>query len=318
LTTPRYLVLGGSGFLGSHVIRRLARRGHLIRVFGRQPQTFERNLGDVAGVSFCQGDVACPRDIEAALTSITHVVYLVAASVPATSMRDVSCDLRANVLPLIRFLETLAAHPTVQRLVYVSSGGTVYGNPEAPRPITESHPTSPISSYGLTKLIGEHYVRLCLRRSAVRAYVLRPSNAYGERQTPHPSQGVVGLFLRTLARAEPVTIYGNGATVRDYLYAGDLARAVELCLDDGAETAASPMTFNVGSGVGTSIADLIATMEEVVGARFSVRHEPDRGFDCTYNVLDSSHIREHLGWQAQVPLREGLLRTWAWLRRGWE
>lgn len=230
-------------------------------------------------------------------------------------MADLTFDLESKVLSLIRLLEILRESGSVCRFVYFSSGGTVYGEPREPCPIPEDHPTRPISGYGLTKLVAEHYIRLCLSGSDVRSYVLRPSNAYGERQNLHRPQGAVGHFLKALATGLPIVLYGDGSVVRDYVYAGDVAEAVRLCLKDKTASPGEVKTFNVGSSVGVSLQELVERIQTVTGKTFAIECRPDRSFDCRYNVLDYSAIRGALGWQPEVDLDEGIGKTWAWIQR---
>lgn len=308
------LVLGGSGFIGSHLVRLLVARGFRVRVFGRDYQKFQRNVGESKAIEFCRGDITNAKVLESALTEVTDIVYLASSTVPETSMKDFGFDLKSNVVPLIHFLQMIRGRDHVRRFVYFSSGGTVYGNAEVYKPIAESHPALPISSYGLTKLIGEHYVRLCLSKCHVRTYILRPSNAYGEKQTLGGGQGAVGQFLLSLAKQVPITIYGDGDIVRDFIYVQDLARAVVLCLECSLPTDSPVATFNVGSGTGTSIAQLVEAIEKVTGKNFVVQRQPDRGFDCLYNVLDITEVCQALDWLPQVPLEEGIKRTWRWIQ----
>lgn len=308
------LVLGGSGFIGSHLVRHLRESGFYVRVFGRDYEKFQRNIGDERAIEFHQGDISNTKAVETTLADVTDIAYLVASSVPETSMKDFGFDMQSNVFPLIKLLQMARTRDHIKRLVYISSGGTVYGNPKVPEPLTESHLPIPISSYGLTKLIGEHYVRLCLSGSHVRSYILRPSNAYGERQNLGNGQGAVGQFLLSLARQAPITLYGDGSVVRDFVYVEDLVRSVALCLADNSSSDENVSTFNVGSGKGISIAQLVETIEQVTGKKFVVQWQPDRGFDCRYNVLDIRKIRQTLRWQPQVPLEEGIKKTWRWIQ----
>lgn len=312
--TRSCLVLGGTGFIGSHVVRELVRENFCVRVFGRDRDKFLRNIGNLENVSFWPGDINSTKDVESALQGATDVIYLISSSVPATSMQDLSLDLQSNVIPLIRLLDAANRHDEIERFVYVSSGGTVYGNPAIRHPLSESQQTLPISSYGLTKLIGEHYVRMSLSNGYIRSYIIRPSNAYGERQDLGQNQGAVGHFLFALSKGNPITIYGDGGVVRDFIYAGDLVSAFRLCLADTSSVGGTVSTFNVGSGSGTSIIELVQRIEEITGQRFQINWQPDRGFDCRYNVLDTSTIRQALGWRPLMRLDEGIARTWKWMQ----
>lgn len=312
--TRSCLVLGGTGFIGSHLVRELVRVGFCVRVFGRDKNKFLRNVGNLENVSFWPGDIDRPEDVESALRGATDVIYLISSSVPATSMQDLSLDLQSNVIPLIRLLDAASRRDEIGSFVYVSSGGTVYGNPTSRQPLSESHQTQPISSYGLTKLVGEHYVRLSLSNGHIRSYIIRPSNAYGERQNLGQNQGAIGHFLFALATGKPITIYGDGGVVRDFIYASDLVSALRLCLDDISSSGGTVSTFNVGSGSGTSIIELVQRIEQITGQSFQINWQPDRSFDCRYNVLDTSTIRQAIGWRPLMPLDEGIAITWKWMQ----
>jgi len=316
MTTPSgkiSLVIGGGGFIGSQVVRTLCASGRAVRVFGRSSLRARNNLDGVEGVEIFEGDVANHGEVEAALDGVEEVLYLVHTTVPASSMKDLTFDLETNVPPLIYVVQSLARHETARRLVFLSSGGTVYGDVDDAVPITEHHPLVPISSYGLTKMIAEHYIRLCLAGGHVAVDVLRPSNVYGPRQNLDRPQGAVGHFLRALQQGTSVTIFGDGGTVRDYLYVRDLAEAVRLCLDDSGAQPGVVRTFNVGTGSGVSLRELIGIIEGVVAKPLSVSRQPARGFDCEFNVLSPQKIGREIGWTPEVELEEGIRETWRWM-----
>jgi UDP-glucose 4-epimerase len=295
-------------------VRELLARGIPVRVFDRNDSRFRENLARLPGVEMCLGDVSNRGEVDSALAGVDSVVHAAHTTVPASSMKDISFDLTSNIPPLMALLQDLGRHSGLRTLVYLSSGGTVYGNPGAHHPISEDHPTTPISSYGLTKLIAEHYIRLCLSGTAVSAFVLRVSNAYGERQDLMRPQGVIGHFLKSLHDDRPVAIYGDGSVVRDYVHAADVASAILHCLLDDPAKPAGVRTFNVGSGYAVTLNELVNLIELVTGRPLTVHRYPDRTFDCQYNVLDCSAIRNALGWTPQIPLQVGLELTWQWLR----
>ena len=187
-------------------------------------------------------------------------------------------------------------------MIFPSSGGAIYG--PSSLPIPETHPTNPVSSYGIVKLATEKYLELFRQQGGLDYVVLRYSNLYGERQAASPQFGIVPTFLGRLAQGLPLEVLGDG--VRDYLYVGD---AVEATVKAMHQTG----TFNVGTEIGTSVTELIDVMQEVTGRQAEVVRLQARPFDVPVNVLDASRARQVLNWAPEVSLRDGIKATWDWL-----
>jgi UDP-glucose 4-epimerase len=198
----------------------------------------------------------------------------------------------------------------VRKVVFSSSGGTVYGVPTR-LPVDESHPTLPITSYGVHKLTIEKYLHLNHALHGLDYCVLRIANAYGERQRTETAQGAVSVFLERILRGQPLEVWGDGSVVRDYVYVADIVRAFIATLGDPGEA----RIFHIGAGAGVSLAQLIEAIGAVVGRPPAVEYTPGRRFDVPASVLDCSLARRVLGWQASTPLAEGLRRTYDWMRR---
>lgn len=302
-TSERVAVLG-AGFLGTHLAAALGTAGVPTTLLSRSgpapgiPRT---------GVDVVTGDIERGPDLDRALAGATEVVYAAGGLLPAESQKDPARDVTLTLEPLLAALEALRGRPGI-RLTVLSSGGTVYGRPRH-LPVDEEHPTEPISSYGVLKLTGEHYVRMYRELYGIPARVLRCSNVYGEHQSPARTQGAVGAFLHRVARAEPVVIYGDGATVRDYVYVGDLAEVVLALLGD----ADAPLVLNVGSGVGTSLAELVDLVGAVTGEPVEVEHRPARSLDVDAIVLDVGRLRRAVRY-SPVELADGVARVWSAMR----
>lgn len=299
------LVLGGAGFIGSHLVEALLQAGHRVRIFDRPhldrlPGFLQRREFEVF-----TGDFLNPRALSPALAGTEIVFHLVSTTLPKTSNDNPVYDVESNVLGTLRLLELCRKH-AVRKVVFTSSGGTIYGMPRSV-PIDESHPTDPICSYGIHKLVIEKYLQLNHRIHGLDYCVLRPPNLYGPRQRLDVAQGAVAVFLDRALRGKPIQIWGDGSVVRDYLYVGDAAEA----LVKAAAFEGEPKLFNIGSGVGTSLMQLIKEIEALLGRPVPVEYAAARPLDVPANVLDASLARRHLGWVPRTLLAKGLRRTHA-------
>jgi len=304
----RCLVLGGGGFLGGHIVEALQAAGHPVRVFDRVPR--RATTADVApATEWFEGDFGNRGDVAAALSDCQVAVHLVATTLPRTSNEDPTHDLESNLLPTIRFL-AVARERGVRRIVFASSGGTVYGIPSVV-PVPETHATQPLCSYGIHKLAIEHYLHLYHALHGLEYCVLRLANPFGERQRSDASQGAVAVFLDHALRGTPVTIWGDGSAVRDYVYVGDVAAAFLAAVPPGGPTG----VYNIGSGHGQSVNDLLAAIESLLGRTVARTYVEGRPFDVPVNVLDIGLAARELHWRPRVAFREALDRTLAWRRR---
>ena len=298
------LVLGGSGFMASHLVEALLEDGCRVRVFDRT-----RNpAGPYSDVEFCLGDWTNSGQVAAALDGCQTVFHLLATTDPRTSNNDPVHDLETNLTASVRLLE-LARKSSVKKIIFASSGGTVYGVPST-LPIPEHHETKPICSYGIHKLAIERYLDLYQRLHGLDYCVLRISNAFGERQRPNASQGAVTVFLDKALRGEEIEVWGDGSVVRDYVYVGDVASA--FC--QAARHEGTPRVFNIGCGQGLSVNQLLSAIEALLGRPVARRYLPSRPFDVPVNVLDISQAAAHLDWRPQHSFSEGLRRTLEWLQ----
>jgi UDP-glucose 4-epimerase len=303
----RCLVLGGGGFLGSAIVDLLLDEGYFIRIFERPRVAPYRTFGDHEAVEWATGDVGSAHDLAAAMDGIDAVIHLVSTTLPKGSNDDTIYDVQSNLVGSLQILNAMV-HRGARRMIFVSSGGTVYG-PPAYLPIDEQHPTQPQVSYGITKLAIEKYVALYERLHGIKAITLRVSNPYGERQRVETAQGAVGVFLQRALRGECVDIWGDGSVTRDYVYVGDVAHAFLAALRyDGNRS-----VFNVGSGVGTSLSELLDAMERTLGRPIARRYLAGRPFDVKENVLCTQLAKQELGWSARCSLEQGLVRTARWI-----
>jgi UDP-glucose 4-epimerase len=233
-------------------------------------------------------------------------LHLVSTTLPKGSNEDPVYDVNTNVIGTIQMLNTMV-QLRVKRIIFISSGGTVYGIPRA-IPVTEDHPTNPEVSYGITKLMIEKYLYLYSRLHELEPIILRVANPYGERQRTGTAQGAVAAFIHRALAGETIEIWGDGSVARDYIYISDVACACALAL----QYRGANMIFNIGSGVGTSLTDLVAAIGTIIERPLQVRHLPGRSFDVPLSVLDCSLAKNELGWSPKVSLLDGLRRTISW------
>lgn len=301
------LVLGGTGFIGSHLVHRLVQGGTAVRVLTRRGSDRSRVHGVMDHVAWMEGEFMDAGDLAKAVAGVDVVFHLVSSSVPATGDVDPVADVRTNVLGTVQLLEA-CVRAGVRKLVYVSSGGTVYGKLEHV-PVREDHPLAPLYAYGIGKAACEQYIGLYHRMHGLDHAILRVANAYGERQHMDRPQGIIGVWLGRIMRGEPVDVWGDGSTARDYVHVEDVARALVL-----ASVVPTPEhVYNIGSGNATSITDLGRLMGVVTGRTVHVRNLPARAHDVPLSMLDITRAVEALGWRPRIGIEEGLRRTWHWM-----
>lgn len=304
----RISILGGLGFIGSHIGRELVHRGHFVRVFDKLYAS-RGLISDFANsVEIVEGDVSRPEDVLAAVADTDILINLIHTTVPGSSMNDPSYDVTSNVAAAANWLRQLGT-TRVRKILYVSSGGTVYGVPENV-PITEDHPTNPINSYGITKLAIEKYTAMYARQFGIDYCLVRPSNVYGPGQRLHIGQGVIGVLANRALHGENLEIWGAGTNLRDYLFIEDLVSGLLTLLSYGGPYP----VFNLSSGRGYSVLDIVAILRRKLSRLPQVEHLPERGFDAPVNILDPSRIHGETGWRAAVELEDGVTRTVEWIK----
>ncbi|GIK40751.1 MAG: NAD-dependent dehydratase [Chloroflexota bacterium] len=299
------LVTGGNGFIGSHLVDRLVEQGWNVTVL----DLYERRYDPLpARVHFIKGDLTQAYLVREALIGVDIVFHLAWATIHEISNQDPAADVIANLIPTIHLLET-CRNAGARRVVFTSSGGTVYG-PAQSWPISEAHPQNPVNGYGITKLAVEKYLHMFHHLYGLDYVILRPSVPYGPRQNPLARQGAVAVFLYRVARGLPVTIWGDGSIIRDYFYVSDL---VEALVASSKQDLGQHRIFNIGGPEEISLLQLLSQIEETVGRTAKVEYGPARRFDAPKIVLDTRLTQQELGWQSRITLAQGLKQTWQWM-----
>ncbi len=301
-------VCGGGGFIGSAVVDRLLEDAHELRILERPRVKPHRQFLAHEKVEWLTGDLMNIHDADSAIDGVEVVIHVASTTIPATSTDDPIFDIDSNLVASVQLLKLMVARK-VRKIVFISSGGTVYGQP-AYLPVDERHPTEPRVPYGITKLAVEKYVRMFEYLHGMEATILRVANPYGPRQRPGTGQGAVSTFLSKAVLNQPCEIWGDGGVVRDFVFIGDVAEAFACAVDYAGEHS----VFNISSGFGVSLNELLTLMESVLGLQVARTYYPGRPFDIPVSILDNSLAARELGWEPRVSLREGIARTVEWLR----
>lgn len=299
-------VIGGDGFIGTWLVDRLVKHQRKVTIIDRNPEP-ERIHPEAA--RYIAADYGQKDLLAEALDGVDEIIHLAYSTVPKTSFDDPVEDIRNNLPATVTLLEA-ASSIGVEKLVLMSSGGTVYGKTDQV-PIPEDHSTNPISPYGITKLATEKYAVMFGELKGLAVICVRPGNAYGEGQKPFVGQGFVSTAIASILKGREVTIFGETGTVRDYIHVEDIADGIIAILEHGRVNSC----YNIGTGIGRTnkdILDAIAPLAEPAGLKLRVNTEPARPFDVPVNILDSTKLTNQTGWKPAVSFEDGIKRTWNW------
>ena len=304
----KYVIFGGGGFIGSAIADRLLKDGHELKIFERPRVEPYRKFTANERMEWITGDFMSTHDVSNAIGGADAVLHLVSTTLPKNSNDDPIYDVQSNVVGTLQMLNAMVAH-NVRKIVFISSGGTVYGIPKY-LPIDEDHPTDPLVSYGITKLAIEKYLHLFERMHGIKTITLRVANPYGERQRIETAQGAVGVFIHHALKGLPIEIWGDGSVTRDYIYIADVAEAFVRAV----EYSGPKNVFNISSGSGTSLNELIVMLEKVLGKSIECRYLPARPFDVPVSVLSNELARQELRLLPLTSMHDGLSRTVEWMK----
>lgn len=300
------LIVGGGGFLGKNLAELLVSEGHAVRIFERSGYDHSQ-FPLHRQIEWYYGDYSREAEISPALQNIDVVYLFASTTTPKTSNDDYSHDIDSNLLATVNFLN-IASKRGIGKIIFPSSGGTVYGIP-GNTPISETHANHPICSYGINKLAIEKYLALFERQHGLNYTILRISNPYGPYQAVNSGQGVVSTFLHKVINNEEIEIWGDGSTIRDYVYVADVARALLQAANKNSEQ----RIFNIGSGIGYDLNEILSLIEQIAGKKARRHYVAGRLLDVPINILDIGTARELLDWTPSYKLHEGLEATANWL-----
>jgi UDP-glucose 4-epimerase len=305
----RIIVTGGAGFIGSHIVETYLAGGHEVLVVDSLWEHGGGRRANVPGqVSFVPMDIR-DKNIGRIFAEFCPdvVSHHAAQHSVAISARDPGYDADVNVVGLLNVLEN-AAKVKTRKVIFAGSGAS-FGTPDA-FPITEATPQRPTSPYGITKMVGEHYLRFFREDRGLDFTSLRYGNVYGPRQDPNGEAGVISIFIGKFLKREGVRIDWDGEQTRDYVYVKDVARANVEALEKG-----SGECFVIGTGVKTSVNEIYRMLVEITGFEAPVTRAEKRPGDARDAQFDASLARERLGWRPQTSLRDGMKETYEYFRR---
>ena len=305
LVSPRWVLIGGSGFLGTNFLRNSRPEDGEIVVISRHAARWPVIQPWIRVVE------ADAREIEAyrhELTAGSIVVNLASSSYPGKAEKMIESDIQDNVLGTLRLAQA-CADQAVGLFIFLSSGGAVYGE-QPMSPISEDANPRPISAYGAMKLTIEHYLYIIHHLKGLPVVCLRAANCFGSWHSGM-GQGAINVFLHKMKLDQPIVVWGDGKQVRDYIAAEDVCDAIRGL---GLAPSCGFETFNVGTGVGRSLMQVLSSLELATGLTPRVSYLPARTVDVYSNILDSTKLRERCGWEAKRPFDEALASVWEWMR----
>lgn len=298
----RFVVIGGNGFIGKNIARMMNSNTNEVIIIDKTCKNALTN-----GIQYMCGDISCLSEISSFITQGDCIIDLAWSNVPVSSGTQIGDDVKNNVADNARLFE-LCVTKRVDRIVFMSSGGTVYGKPQY-LPINEEHPNNPNSIYGLNKLFVEKLLTMITRNTSTKGISIRMSNPYGMWQRPFTGQGIIPTFLASAILDKPVEVWGDGHSVRDYVYISDAVKGImALCKYEGEHS-----VFNIGSNKGASIIDIIDTIQRIIQKELRVIHKTESKVEVNQNILDCALMNQEAGWQATTSLTDGItmmLHTW--------
>lgn len=295
----KVLVLGGTGFLGSNLVHKLLQVGYEVGIYGKSPiNTNPYFQSIIHKIKYIQRDFQLENHFDEILKGYDYIYHLISPSVP--SLNNPLLDINISIIPSVKLFEA-AIKSQVKKVIYFSSGGTVYGIPTH-IPIRETDLTNPISAYGVQKLTIEKYLNYYNYIYGLQFEVLRISNPFGPGQRAFSNQGIIANVLGNHFNNKTSKIWGDGEVVRDYIYVDDVIDAAIKVIHNESEV----HTFNIGSGKGLSVNMVLSMMERVLGTNIPKVHTPGHKQDVPVNVLDISLAEKYLNWTPQITFVDGI------------
>jgi UDP-glucose 4-epimerase len=301
------LVIGGDGFIGSHLTEDLLEREYRVRVFGRFKGKKIKNLNSVKSkIEIFPGNFTNTLDIKKALKGVDYVFHFAYLGNPALTIKNPQLDINTNLISTVNLLDQ-CVKSNVKKVIYPSTGGSIYGKYEGSRAKEESF-LNPITPYSINKLAIEKYFHYYKRYFGLDFSIYRIANAYGERQSGQNGQGVIATVIRNMLEGDTIEIYGN--TIRDFIYVKDITRFIA----DNFHKKHKFDVYNLGSGKGVSLAEIVKKISKIGKVKMKLKKMPKREFDVDKVVLDISKIKKEFNFNPGINLNEGIKRTFDYIK----
>ncbi len=302
------IIYGGGGFIGSHIAEGLIAEGYDVTIFDKL-NFDKRNISHLGKkIKVIEGDFHNEIELKDSIKHAGIVFHLVSSTLPASSNQNPVYDAETNLISTLRLLGECVKHK-IEKVIFISSGGTVYGIPEE-LPINESHHRGPICSYGIIKKTIEDYLFMYNKLYNLDYNVFRLSNPYGERQNPFVAQGVIPVFLKKMINKETIEIWGDGEVTRDYIYIKDVVKAINKSINKKTQS----NVYNLGSGTGYSLNEILVKINRQTGLTPKVRFQKGRDVDVPVNILDVKLLKNELNWKPETEIEQGIRITYDYLK----
>lgn len=298
----KVLVLGANGFIGSYVVDALSNKGFYIRAFGHYGSDNSIKFHLSKNIELFQGDFLNQTDIKVALTGVDTVIHLISTTTPATAESDPLIDIDTNIAGSVKLFQQVVSSGHIKQIIYMSSGGTIYGDNYDKVPKKETANTWPVSPYGIGKLAIENYLHYFNKKYNQNYVVFRLANPYGTRQNLMRKQGVIPIFMDKILRNEDILVLGDGSAVRDYVFVNDVAKIVANVIGKNLKHS----VYNIGSGRGHSVNEIIKEIEEAVHKKAIIKHTSAPSTFVGYSVLDTHRLSYELPDIQYTTLRDGI------------
>ena len=300
----KLLVIGGTGFLGRHLCRTLS-KSHEVTIISRRNFDSRSDLHKIDGITYVQGDIASFEFINEACKGVDCLINLASTVVPSTSNRDPVYDVNTNLIGALNTLQA-SMNNNIARYIFLSSGGTVYGDNHSGEPYRETDQTEPICSYGIVKLSIEKYIHMFNVLYGLPYSIIRLSNPYGPGYSVEKPQGAIHHFIAKAINNDEISIWGDGSIERDFIYIDDVISALSKSM----QYSNSQCLFNIGSGTSTSIRTILEIIKEVSGLNPKINYQEPRLYDVQKSVLNIDNAKLKLGWEPKITITDGIRMTY--------